>query len=360
MEVHRNISVSLDEEENVRKQLSLCRLNRSLCHFNLVQYEDALDCCKYVAQDRVSDQQAKCKAIIRMGQCFYKMASRKGVENKSYLLTSGMECASKAERMVTDDDTLPRDLLNSIKMLQKQISAKLPAKVDNARGLNSLPSVSAALDGQGVLGAFPVDHGADSAALRPPAIPLPLPPVEVAIDASLQRKQATVFRNMQPYMYDICLKLVSSASASDRDSGILSDAARLCLLVRLALYIEHQRSLHQRLPRLGQLAFPSKLLRRFLRGCVVFTVHGLVTAPASVYVDARKKKILINRIVARVMSGAVVREEGRLQATAAHRIAGQRGALCKIGLLDAASCGDVDDVLSYLIADANCVNKRDR
>jgi hypothetical protein len=41
------------------------------------------------------------------------------------------------------------------------------------------------LDGQGVLGAFPVDHEADSAALRPPAIPLPLPPVEVAIDASL-------------------------------------------------------------------------------------------------------------------------------------------------------------------------------
>jgi len=144
VEVHRSISVTLDEEENVRKQLSLCRLSRSLCHFNLAQYEDALDCCKYVAQDRVSDQQAKCKAMIRMGQCFDKMASRRGVENKSYLLTSGMECASKAERMVTDDDTLPRDLLNSIKMLQKQISAKLPAKVDNARGLNSLPSVSAA------------------------------------------------------------------------------------------------------------------------------------------------------------------------------------------------------------------------
>ena len=153
-------------------------------------------------------------------------------------------------------------------------------------------------------------------------------------------------------MYDFCLNQLSSASAPDRDSGILSDAARLCILVRLALYIEHQRSLRQRLPALGQLAFPSKLLRRFLRGCVVFTAHGLVTAPAGVYVDARKKMMLRNRIVARLMSGAVMREEGRLQAAAAHRIAG------KSGVIAAASSGDVADVLSYLIADANCVNER--
>ena len=139
----------------------------------------------------------------------------------------------------------------------------------------------------------------------------------------------------------------------DHDSGILACAARLCFLVRLVLYIEHQRSLRQRLPRLGQLAFPSKLLRRFLRGCVVFTAHGLVTAPASVFVTAGKKTIWINRIVARVMSGAVMREEGRLQAAAAHRIAG------KSGVLVAAESGDVADVLSYLIADANCVNERD-
>ena len=158
---------------------------------------------------------------------------------------------------------------------------------------------------------------------------------------------------MQKYMYDFCLKQLSSASAPDRDSGIPSDAARLCFLVRLALYFEPRRSLRQRLPTLGQLAFPSKLLRRFLRGCVVFTAHGLVIAPASVYVDAETEMIWTNRIVARVMSGAVMREEGRLQAAAAHRIAGKRG------VIDAAVSGDVADVLSYLIADANCVNERD-
>ena len=153
-------------------------------------------------------------------------------------------------------------------------------------------------------------------------------------------------------IHDFCLKHLTSASVPDRDSGILSDAARLCFLVRLALYFESRCSLRQRLPRLGQLAFPSKLLRRFLRGCVVATAHGLVTAPASVRVGAREKTIWMNRIFARVMSGAVMREEGRLQAAAAARIAG------KSGVIDASRSGDVADVLSYLIADANCVNER--
>jgi hypothetical protein len=72
-----------------------------------------------------------------------------------------------------------------------------------------------------------------------------------------------------------------------------------------------------------------------------------------VFVDARKKTILRNRIFARVMSGFVVREEKRLQAAAAARIAG------KSGVIVAASSGNVADVLSYLIADANCVNERD-
>ncbi len=163
-------------------------------------------------------------------------------------------------------------------------------------------------------------------------------------------KQETVFRNMQQYsIYDFCLERLSSASAGG-DSGILSDAARLCFLVRLALYFEPQLSLRQRLPRLGQLAFPSKLLRRFLRGCVVATAHGLVTAPASVFVTTKKKNICMNRIFARVMSGFVVVP---LQAAAAARIAG------KSGVIGAARSGDVAGVLSYLIADANCVNERD-
>ena len=57
-------------------------------------------------------------------------------------------------------------------------------------------------------------------------------------------------------------------------------------------------------------------------------------------------------IFARAMSGFVVREEVLLQADAAARIAG------KSGVIDAAGSGNVADVLSYLVSDANCVNER--
>jgi hypothetical protein len=170
-------------------------------------------------------------------------------------------------------------------------------------------------------------------------------------------------------IHDVCLELVSRRSApeeeesilsdfvflcylarfEDEEEGILSDFAFLCYLARFALYLP-PLCLRHRLPGLGQLAFPSKLLRRFLRGCVVATAHGLVTAPASVRVGAREKTIWMNRIFARVMSGVVVEP---LQAAAAARIAGKRGVIA------VAESGDVADVLSYLIADANCVNERD-
>jgi hypothetical protein len=64
--------------------------------------------------------------------------------------------------------------------------------------------------------------------------------------------------------------------------------------------------------------------------------------------------IWMNCIVARVMSGAVMREQGRLPADAAARIAGRHG------FITAAYIGDVAGVLGYLLADASCVNKRDR
>ncbi len=67
--------------------------------------------------------------------------------------------------------------------------------------------------------------------------------------------------------------------------------------------------------------------------------------------------ILKNRIFARVMSGFVMREEARLQAAAVARISRKSGILAY--LLHAAAMGDVADVLSFFIADVNCVNKRD-
>ncbi len=53
------------------------------------------------------------------------------------------------------------------------------------------------------------------------------------------------------------------------------------------------------------------------------------------------------------MSSAVMREEVRLQVAAAARIAGGSG------VMNAALSDCVADVLSYLVADANCVSERD-
>ncbi len=155
---------------------------------------------------------------------------------------------------------------------------------------------------------------------------------------------------MQNIMYEFCLQRLSNASA--RDSGILADIALLGFLVRFALFFQPQRALRQPLPS-GTLEFPPQRLRRFLRGFVVATAYGLVTAPASVLVYNRKKIFLRNRIFARVMSGFVMREEVRLKAAAAARI------VDKSGIVAAAESGDVADVLSYLISDANCVNEED-
>ena len=64
--------------------------------------------------------------------------------------------------------------------------------------------------------------------------------------------------------------------------------------------------------------------------------------------------ILRNRMFARVMRGAVMKEEKRLQAAAYARIAG------KCGAIDAAASGNVSDVLNYLIAYADSANERER
>ncbi len=194
---------------------------------------------------------------------------------------------------------------------------------------------------------------------------------------------------MKKYMYDFCLERHSIASAlqepgeeeeeDDHDSGILSDVALLYFLVRSALFFP-PLSLRHPLPRLGQLESPPKLLRRFQRGCVVFTAHGLATAPSIVYVHAMTKMIWRKHIVARVMSGFVTREEVRLQAAAAARVDTFRRKSDEMNFKSdemdfksdemdfnsdemdfiAAAQRGVDYVLSYLIADdACCLNECD-
>ena len=176
-----------------------------------------------------------------------------------------------------------------------------------------------------------------------------------AVDYMMRMKTLScpAIQHMAKSIPELCLIWRSSAFDPDPNSGIPARLAFLYLLARFALYFEPRRSLRQRLPQLGQLAFPPKLLRRFLPGFVVATAQGLVTAAAGGHVDIETQKDLMHRMCARAMSGFVVREEVLLQADAAARIAG------KSGVIAAAESGDVADVLSYLIADANCVNERD-
>jgi hypothetical protein len=211
-------------------------------------------------------------------------------------------------------------------------------------------------------------------ALQRCASPSPLLVLErfQKVDDTVTRslKQPIVVRNMDSSIHDVCLELVSRRSAPQEEEGILSHFVFLCYLARFEeeedgilsdfvflLYLARfaryfpPLCLRQRLPGLGQLKVPSNLLRRFLRGCFIFTVYGHVTAPAGVFVTARKKRIWMHRVFARVMSGLVV---APLQAAAAARIAD------KSGVIVAAESGNVADVLSYLIADANCVIERNR
>ena len=139
--------LDLDDEATIEKQLCLCLLSRSLCHQRLQQYERSIFCCQHVLKDQVSNEQSKCKAIIRMGQCFASMAARKGAPNRVELLAEAMKFARMAEEVLTDDLTLPRDLMDATKILLKQVTASLPLKIDYAKGLHALSDLPPAQRG---------------------------------------------------------------------------------------------------------------------------------------------------------------------------------------------------------------------
>jgi hypothetical protein len=156
---------------------------------------------------------------------------------------------------------------------------------------------------------------------------------------------------------DMCSDWLSNGSAPHNGSGILEGFAHLrdlCFLVRFALFFQPRRSLRQPLPTLSRVRFPPKRLQRFLRGFVAATAHRLITAPAIECNGGWFEISWRNRIVARVMSGFVMKEEVRLQAAAAARIA-ESG---KSDIRDAAKSGDVAELLSYFITRASCVNER--
>jgi hypothetical protein len=139
-----HVNLDVEQEDEVHRQLSLCLLSRSLCHFNLNQFEDSSRCCAQVIDDNVSPQPIKLKALIRRGQCFARTAAKKNVEHKKQLLDSAMQCANTAEKWLIDDPSLSRDLLRSVKLLQKDVSEQQALKIDYSKGLKTLPEYPSA------------------------------------------------------------------------------------------------------------------------------------------------------------------------------------------------------------------------
>ena len=120
------------QEEDVRRQLSLCRLNRALCLQRLNRFEASFECCMGVVDDRVSTPDIKCKAAIRAGQCLAKLAVAKGNEDKrQYMLALALKTADNAELLCGDSAVY----VQAIKGLRKEIHDKQPLQVDYSKGL---------------------------------------------------------------------------------------------------------------------------------------------------------------------------------------------------------------------------------
>jgi hypothetical protein len=97
--------------------------------------------------------------------------------------------------------------------------------------------------------------------------------------------------------------LLEAASGDDDDSDGL-------ILIQTALWLNARRSLAQQplpSPSFMQLQVLPKLLRRFLRGCVAATAHGLATAPFSERVDLETMSLWKTCMFMRVMNGLLRR-----------------------------------------------------
>jgi hypothetical protein len=146
-----------EQEREVLRQHSLCLLSRSLCHFNQSQFEDSIRCCQQVVDDKISDQRVKLKALIRMGQSYSKIAANKNVdaEHKNRLLDRALQYAGVAEKWLAEDPSLPQEMMQSIKLLRKEVSDRRALKIDYSKGLKNLPEYPAAQQSSAVASNVP-------------------------------------------------------------------------------------------------------------------------------------------------------------------------------------------------------------
>jgi len=107
-----NVCMESTQEGEILRQLSLCKLNRSLCLFRLGQFEDSHQCCIYVFRDGISTALIKVKASIRAGQCLCELAesSRKESEDRVLALRfQALQCSDEADQILCCASDIPFD-----------------------------------------------------------------------------------------------------------------------------------------------------------------------------------------------------------------------------------------------------------
>jgi hypothetical protein len=106
----------------VKQQLSLCKLNRSLCYYKTRMYHESHKLCMQVLEDRGCPELARCKAGVRAGQSLVKMHLAADEEERTpKLLHQALACADSAQLLCNGD----AEFSAAITMLRKEAREKL-------------------------------------------------------------------------------------------------------------------------------------------------------------------------------------------------------------------------------------------
>lgn len=126
-----------DMLQNMRKLQVLCRLNRSLCHFQLDEYEESFVYCLHVFRDHVADPKSKIKAILRAGQSLCMLLADQDSQAMKNMLSTAVDCISMAKKLLNADPVVQVEFAEAIKSLEKKIldaQSKIETNLPSSKG----------------------------------------------------------------------------------------------------------------------------------------------------------------------------------------------------------------------------------